>query len=81
MSESAAPVTMHMARMAMNRDPAVRAWVEEWLKSRERERYLATPEGSADGFAKHWLYVKPETMHEFALDGYKAYLSQMRQSG
>jgi hypothetical protein len=72
---------MHAARMAMNRDPAVRTWVEEWLKSRERERYLASPDASADGFEKHWLYVKPETMHEFALDGYRAYLAQGRGEG
>jgi hypothetical protein len=78
MADSAAPVTMHMARMAMNRDPAVRAWVEEWLKSRERERYLSAAESNVDGFDKHWSYVKPETMHEFALEGYQAYLAQHR---
>ncbi len=65
---------MHMARMAMNRDPSVRAWVEEWLKARERERYLAAGEGSEQAFEKHWPYVKPETMHERSLEGYVAYL-------
>jgi hypothetical protein len=67
--------------MAMNREPSIRAWVEEWLKSRERERYLATADGTAEGFEKHWLHVKPETMHEYALEGYKAYLSQARRDG
>jgi hypothetical protein len=72
---------MHMARMAMNRDPGVRAWVEEWLKARERHRYLARADANADGFDRHWLHVKPETMHEFALEGYMAYLSQARRDG
>src|SRR5438045_2576935 len=76
MSGTKAPVTMHVARMAMNRDPAVRAWVEQWLKARERERFLAAEEGSAEAFDKHWLYVKPETMHEGALEAYMAYLAQ-----
>ena len=67
---------MHMARMAMNRDPEVRVWVEQFLKGREHERYLATTEGNEETFEKHWLYVKPETMHEHALEGYVAYIAQ-----
>ena len=78
MPDSAAPVTMHMARMAMNRDPSIRAWVEDWLKARERQRYVATAGAGADDFDRHWLHVKPETMHEFALEGYMAYLAQSR---
>lgn len=76
MSDSRAPITMHAARTAMNRDPAVRAWIEEWLKSQERERYLAAGEGTEDAFEKHWPYVKPETMHERALEAYAAYVAQ-----
>lgn len=76
MPNAEATITMHMARTAMNRDPTVRAWVEQWLKSRERERYLAAAEGSEETFDKHWLYVKPETMHERAIEGYAAYLDQ-----
>jgi hypothetical protein len=67
---------MHVARMAMNRDPEVRAWVEQWLKTRERERYLATEGATEESFEKHWRYVKPETMHEDALEAYQAYLAQ-----
>ncbi|MBP6820764.1 MAG: hypothetical protein KA368_04440 [Acidobacteria bacterium] len=76
MADSNAAVTMHAARMAMNRDPNVRAWVEEWLKAQERERYLAAEEGSEEAFEKHWPYVKPETMHERSLEAYTAYLAQ-----
>lgn len=76
MADSKATVTMHAARTAMNRDPDVRAWVEEWLKAQERERYLAAGEGSEEAFEKHWPYVKPETMHERSLEGYTAYLAQ-----
>lgn len=76
MSESNAPVSMHVARSAMNNDPAVRAWVEEFLKARERERYLAQAVGTADAFETHWKYVRPETMHEGALEGYSAYLAR-----
>ena len=30
------PLNMHAARMALNRDPRLREWVELWLKSKER---------------------------------------------
>ena len=32
------PLNMHAARMALNRDPELRQWVEQWLKSKERTR-------------------------------------------
>lgn len=70
-----AQITMHMARTAMNNDPAIRAWVEEWLKARERAKYLATDGANADEFERHWRYVKPETMHEGALEAYEAYVA------
>ncbi len=76
MSDKTANITTHMARMAMNRDDEVRAWVEQWLKNQAREKYLASGE-SAETFDKHWLYVKPETMHEGALEAYKAYVEQL----
>ena len=76
MSDPKTMVSTHMARTAMNRDPEVRAWVELWLKARERERYLAAAEGNEDTFEKHWLYIKPETMHDHAVEGYAAYLAQ-----
>jgi hypothetical protein len=78
MSDERTPVTTHVARNAMNRDPEIRAWVEEWLKTRERERYLAEPGADPDAFEKHWRYVRPETMHEGALEAYAAYLDAHR---
>jgi len=54
----------------MNNDSAVRKWVEEWLKAKER---AAQPSLSDEEFAKHWLYVRPERMHEGAIEGVTAY--------
>lgn len=64
------PLNMHAARMALNRDPQLREWVEQWLKSKER-----TVAGTMtdEEFEKHWLYVRPERMHEGALEAVSAY--------
>jgi hypothetical protein len=64
------PLNMHAARTALNNDPELRKWVEGWLKDKER---AAEPELTDDEFAKHWLYVRPERMHEGALDALAAY--------
>jgi len=64
------PLNMHAARTALNRDPELRQWVEQWLKSKERT--VAT-NMSDEEFDKHWLYVRPERMHEGALDAVAAY--------
>ena len=64
------PLNTHTARMVLNRDPEVRQWVEEWLKSKER----AVAANMADEeFEKHWLNVRPERIHEGAVDGVAAY--------
>lgn len=60
----------HTARSAMNNDPDVRAWVEEYLKEKER---AAHAELSEEEFEKHWRYCKPERMHEGAVEAYSAY--------
>jgi hypothetical protein len=60
----------HLARSAMNNDPEVRAWVEEYLKQKERS---AQPTLSDEEFEKHWRYCKPERMHEGASEGVAAY--------
>jgi len=65
-----APVNMHAARMALNRDPEIRDWVEEWLKGKERSAQKAMTQ---EEFDKHWLYVRPERMHEGALEAFIAY--------
>jgi hypothetical protein len=63
-------LNMHAARTALNRDPLVREWVEQWLKSRERNE---AGNMTDEEFEKHWLYVRPERMHEGALEGVAAY--------
>jgi len=61
---------MHAARTALNQDTELRKWVEAWLKNKERatESTLTDEE-----FEKHWLYVRPERMHEGAIEGVAAY--------
>ena len=64
------PLNMHAARMALNQDSELRKWAEAWLKNRERavESTMTDEE-----FAKHWLYVRPERMHEGAIEAVAAY--------
>lgn len=64
------PLNMHAARMALNQDSELRKWVEGWLKNKERA--LETSLSDAE-FEKHWLYVRPERMHEGALEAVAAY--------
>jgi hypothetical protein len=64
------PINMHSARTALNRDPEVRRWVEEWLKNKER---IVAANMTDEEFEKHWLYVRPERMHEGAIEGVAAY--------
>ena len=64
------PPNLHAARMALNRDPELRQWVEQWLKSKER---TVTAAMTDEEFEKHWLYVRPERMHEGALEAVSAY--------
>ena len=64
------PLNMHAARTALNRDPELRDWAEQWLKSKER---LLAGNMSDDEFDKHWLYVRPERMHEGAVEAVSAY--------
>lgn len=64
------PLNMHAARMALNRDPELRQWVEQWLKHKERTMAIGMTD---EEFEKHWLYVRPERMHEGALEAVMAY--------
>ena len=64
------PLNMHAARMALNHDPELRDWAEQWLKSKERN---ITATMTDEEFEKHWLYVRPERMHEGALEAVSAY--------
>ncbi len=69
------PLNTHAARTALNRDPELRRWAEQWLKDKER---AARPEMSDEEFEKHWMYVRPETMHEGAVEAVTAYLQSRR---
>ena len=60
-----------MARSAMNQDPKVREWAENFLKNKER---LGRETMSNEEFDKHWRYVRPECMHEGAVEAVTAYL-------
>jgi hypothetical protein len=67
------PLNMHAARTALNNDPELRQWVETWLKSKER---TVQANMTAEEFDKHWLYVRPERMHEGAIEAVAAYNQQ-----
>jgi hypothetical protein len=67
------PINTHSARSALNRDPDLREWAEQWLKEKERTgNEHMTPEE----FDKHWRYVRPEKMHEGAVEAVAAYMEQ-----
>ena len=65
-----APLNMHAARTALNQDSELRKWAEAWLKNKERARESTMTD---EEFAKHWLYVRPERMHEGAIEAVAAY--------
>lgn len=64
------PLNMHAARTALNRDPQLRQWAEQWLKNKER---AAQPAMTDEEFEQHWKYVRPERMHEGAIEAVSAY--------
>lgn len=64
------PLNMHAARMALNQDSELRKWAEAWLKNKERAVQSTMTD---EEFAKHWLYVRPERMHEGAIEAVSAY--------
>ena len=64
------PLNIHAARMALNQDSELLKCSEAWLKNKERAVQSTM---SDEEFAKHWLYVRPERMHEGAIDAVSAY--------
>lgn len=70
------PISMHEARTALNQNPELRQWAEHWLKSKER---AAQPGIGDEEFEKHWLYVRPERMHEGAIEAVTAYRQRGEQ--
>lgn len=69
------PLNMHAARMALNQDSELRKWAEAWLKKKERTVTLTMTD---EEFEKHWLYVRPERMHEGAIEAVGAYRDQVK---
>ena len=70
------PITTHAARMALNHDDELRAWAEQWLKEKER---AVQPALTEEEFEKHWRYVRPEQMHEGAVEAVAAYRQRNTQ--
>ncbi len=70
------PVTMHAARTALNQDPTLREWAETWLKNKERSNQETLSDAE---FEKHWLYVRPERMHEGAIEAVTAYVQRTEE--
>jgi hypothetical protein len=64
------PINTHAARMALNQDSQLRKWAEAWLKNKER---VAQSSMTDQEFEKHWLYVRPERMHEGAVEAVAAF--------
>jgi len=71
-------ITTHMARTAMNQDPQIREWAEDFLKNKERIGRETMPEADFD---KHWRYVRPERMHEGAIEALTAYVEAQKAAG
>jgi hypothetical protein len=67
---------MHAARTALNRDAELRQWAEQWLKDKER---AAQPSMTDEEFEKHWPYVRPERMHEGAVEAVAAYMQHQEE--
>jgi cyclopropane fatty-acyl-phospholipid synthase-like methyltransferase len=67
------PISTHSARSALNRDPDLRDWAEQFLKNKER---IGRESMTAEEFEKHWRYVRPERMHDGAVEAFAAFLQQ-----
>jgi hypothetical protein len=69
-------MNMHTARTALNHDEELRQWAEQWLKNKER---ASQPAMTDEEFEKHWLYVRPERMHEGAIEAVTAYRQRFEE--
>lgn len=61
---------MHGARTALNRDPEIREWCENFLKDKLRNEMK---DKSEEEFEHYWKYHKPEIMHAGAAEAVTAY--------
>ena len=67
---------MHGARTALNQNSDIRAWAEEYLKSKTRSE---KGEMSDEEFETYWKYHKPEIMHTGAAEAIQAYKQRSRE--
>lgn len=61
---------MHGARTALNTNPDIRAWAENYLKEKTR---VEKPEMSEEEFEKFWKYHKPEIIHAGSAEAMAAF--------
>ncbi len=66
---------MHGARTALNTNPEIRAWAENYLKEKTRGE---KSEMSEEEFEKYWKYHKPEIIHSGADEAVMAYKLRKR---
>lgn len=71
------PINMHAARTALNNDNELRQWAEAYLKNKER---ASVTDLTDEAFDKHWLYVRPERMHEGAIEAVTAYRERTEEN-
>lgn len=71
------PLNMHAARTALNNDNELRQWAEAYLKNKER---ASARDLTDEEFDKHWLYVRPERMHEGAIEAVTAYRERTEEN-
>jgi hypothetical protein len=69
-------INTHTARMALNQDSELRKWAEAWLKSKERSMQSNMTDQE---FEKHWLFVRPERMHEGAVEAVTAFKAESNE--
>ena len=66
---------MHGARSALNANPEIRAWAEDFLK---QKALAENPQMSEEEFEKYWRYHKPELVHAGAAEAVQAYKERER---
>jgi len=66
---------MHGARTAMNTDPDIRSWAENYLKEKTRGENSSMTD---EEFEKYWKYHKPEIVHAGSAEAIEAYKARPR---
>lgn len=67
---------MHGARSALNANPEIRTWAENFLKEKTRGEKADL---SDEEFEKYWRYHKPEIVHTGAAEAIQAYKQANRR--